>query len=104
MNKLITPIAVALGVAGGIIGAVELSTKPDAVQPVVAAPVPHNKLSTLSAECKTVVEELSPGLIAQDPECVPGETYMNSDTKPTKGWLCGGAWMPKAVQDCMGGL
>jgi hypothetical protein len=103
MNKLITPIAVAVGVAGGIIGAVELSNKPVAQPaPVVQAQREPGMLRHISAECQALINELSPGLVERDPVCAPVETALDNDPKPRKLWACDGAVLPLKVQHCLG--
>jgi hypothetical protein len=104
MTKYITPVAVALGVAGGVIGVIDLASKP-AKQPApvaVQAPREPGILRHISAECQALINELSPGLVDRDPGCAPVETYLDSDSKPRRLWACDGATLPMPVQHCLG--
>lgn len=53
-------------------------------------------LAKVSPDCLAKVQE-----VGASPSCVIGKAFLGNDTTESTGWLCNGAWMPKAVQDCL---
>jgi hypothetical protein len=94
MHDYIKYTLVALA-SGGVIGVTAMEFKTtDVKQTTVEKPI--GVLTKATTDCLAKVRE-----VGENPICVLGEAYLGQDKTTTKGWLCNGAWMPKATQDCL---
>jgi hypothetical protein len=57
---------------------------------------PNELLDNAEPACADEVRQ-----VGADPQCEKCESYLGNDSKPTQGWCCNGAFMPKRLQTCL---